>query len=219
MEHVNITTEDGVELHGLYRSAENARAAVLLLHMMPSTKESWDAFADGLEKIGLSSLAIDERGHGESVMKNGEKIDYRDMDDQTEKKRDVEASVAWLAKKTGLPFSKIAVVGASIGANLAIRYAYDHPECPAAVSLSPGLDYRGVRTPDAVEGMAEGLPVFIAVSSEDSASAASVHELESLETAANVETVILEGAGHGTTMFEHDHAFMDASIEWLSKRL
>lgn len=219
MEQVTITTEDGVELHGLFRGAEGAKAAVLLLHMMPSTKESWDAFAEGLQKLGLSSLAIDERGHGESIMKNGAKIDYRDMDDQRDKRFDVEASIAWLAKKTGLPLSKFAVAGASIGANLAIRYAYDHPECPAAISLSPGLDYRGVTTADALEGMSRGQSLLIAVSSEDSASAASVHELASLETSAEVETVRLDGMGHGTTMFERDPAFMTACLEWLNARV
>lgn len=221
MEHVTLKAEDGMEIHGLYREADAAQAAVLLLHMMPATKESWNAFADALRERGLTSLAIDERGHGESVMKDGVHIDYRDFTDEEQqaKRLDVEAAVTWLMERTGFGRERIAVVGASIGANLTIRYLFEHPECPAGIALSPGLDYRGVLTPDAVEGLGADQALLLGVSDEDTASAASVHELETLASDGNVEGRHLEGMGHGTTMFDRDPAFMSECLEWLRGRL
>ena len=64
MEHITLTTKDGMEIHGLYREVNQSQKAVLLLHMMPATKESWDGFATALQEKGITTLAIDERGHG-----------------------------------------------------------------------------------------------------------------------------------------------------------
>lgn len=221
MEKVIITAEDGMRIHGLYREAEGPKGVVLLLHMMPATKESWDVFADALRQKGYSSLAIDERGHGESDMKGGERLDYREMSDEEQqaKRLDVEASADWLMERTGLDRTRLAAVGASIGANLAIRYAFDHPECRVAVALSPGLDYRGVLTEDAVGGLKEGQALLIAVSDEDATSAMSVKALETLPTRGERETVHLRDKGHGTTMFGTEPELMDRVLEWISARL
>src|SRR3989338_398481 len=43
---------------------------------------------------------------------------------------------------------KLAVVGSSIGANLAIGYAADHFEVRAAALFSPGINYYGLRSDD-----------------------------------------------------------------------
>lgn len=221
MEHITFTTQDGMEIHGLFRGAEQPKSAVVLLHMMPATKESWDAFASALEEKGIATLAIDERGHGESNRKDGQQIDYREFteEEQQAKRFDVEASVDWLMNTLNLNRSRIAVVGASIGANLALRYALEHSDCPASVALSPGIDYHGVLTEDAIEGLAEEQPVFIAVSDEDTTSALSVKKLEVLPTIGDRTVIHLQDKGHGTTMFEKDEGFMSLVLGWLTSHL
>jgi len=98
MERIKFLTKDGVEIYGLYAEAESKNApAVLLLHMMPAVKESWKEFQEKLREAGFQSLAIDMRGHGESIWKNGERIDYKNFTDaeQQEKKRNIVGKPGW----------------------------------------------------------------------------------------------------------------------------
>src|SRR3989344_5609072 len=95
-EHIQLKTRDGVLLYGAYVPAKKHDAfAVVLLHMMPAVKESWKEFQNKLSEAGFQSLAIDLRGHGESVQKGGERLDYRKFSDREhwEKIHDAEAAV------------------------------------------------------------------------------------------------------------------------------
>jgi len=67
MEEITLTTQDDVRLYADYYKSSTLNApAVLLLHMMPETKESWREFAKKLREVGFQVLAIDFRGHGKS---------------------------------------------------------------------------------------------------------------------------------------------------------
>jgi pimeloyl-ACP methyl ester carboxylesterase len=213
---ISFETTDGVTIVGdLYRGPANGPAA-LLLHMMPSTKESWGDFAGALVNHGFSAvLAIDLRGHGESVMKGETKLDFLDFEDveHQAKMRDVEAAVRWLEAQ-GIPKKRLALVGASIGANLAIAYGAANAEIPAVVALSPGLNYRGITTEDKMSSFA-GRPLFLAASSEDGYSAETVRRLAALKTDATIKELV--GSGHGTALLDNSAGFMDEVVVWLTK--
>lgn len=211
-ENVSFATEDGVTIVGEFSPAGNGRA-VLLLHMMPATKESWRPFADALAARGIASLAIDLRGHGGSVASSRGPLDFKKFTDAEHqaKSLDVSAAMRWFAGR-GLDASRVAVCGASIGANLAIAWAAGHPETPAVLALSPGLVYRGVTTGEEVESV-NPRKLFLAVSAEDKYSFESVRTLAAL--APGVMARELDGAGHGTTMFERDRALMGEAVDWL----
>jgi len=81
-DRVTFTTPDGVNLACLYRAAASPRGLVLLVHMMPATKESWGHFAERLAERGWSSLAFDLRGHGESVVQDDRRLDYHVFTDE-----------------------------------------------------------------------------------------------------------------------------------------
>src|SRR3989338_9524623 len=117
-EYVSFITGDGVEIAGIYRPGDGEKFAILL-HMMPATKESWEAFTSILSEMGYASLAIDARGHGESTM-NGT-LDYQTFSDKQHQAKidDVEAALTFL-KDHGAAEEEVIVMGASIGANLAI---------------------------------------------------------------------------------------------------
>lgn len=212
-EKVSFVTEDGVTIVGEFSPAGIGRA-VLLLHMMPATKESWRPFADALASRAIASLAIDLRGHGESVASARGALDYKKFTDaeQREKTLDVAAAMGWLTAR-GLDAKRVAVCGASIGANLAIAWAAKHPETPAVLALSPGLVYRGVTTGEEIEAVAPE-KLFLAASAEDKYSFESVRTLAAL--APGVLARELDGAGHGTTMFERDPALMEEAVDWLA---
>lgn len=218
-EKVNFDTEDGVTIVADYYEGASGGPSALLLHMMPAVKESWNGFAAALVDAGYSHvLAIDLRGHGESVSGGDGRLDYKAFEDADHqaKIRDVEAAVKWLEGR-GAEKGRLAVVGASIGANLAIAYGADHPEVPAVVALSPGFDYRGVTTPDKVERYAEGQGLYLVASEEDELSFGTDRQLGGIKKDAAVKE--LKGAGHGTTMLENEPGLTEEIIEWLKGRV
>lgn len=213
-EKVVILTDDGVQIAGVFEPGTTGRAA-LFLHMMPATKESWAPLALRLSAKGIASLAIDLRGHGESAEgSDGSVLDFRTFTDaQHQAKRlDVDASVQWLDAR-GFSRAHITLVGASIGANLAIERAAAYGDVPATAALSPGLDYHGVTTEGAAAKMPREQKLLLAASAED---AYSFDSLTSLAAAkADAESHRFQNAGHGTAMFDGMDGFADYLATWI----
>ncbi|KPJ84957.1 hypothetical protein AMJ57_04955 [Parcubacteria bacterium SG8_24] len=219
-EKVSFLTEDGVEIVGELHGSGGTGPAALLLHMMPATKESWREFAAKLVEVGFSTvLAIDLRGHGESRKRGGVTLDFKQFEDREhqDKIKDAEAAVSWMARERGVSPDRLVVVGASIGANLSIVYAADHPEIRAAAALSPGLDYRGVTTADKVMALGAEQALFLAASDEDTLSFDTDRRLKEIKPDAVLKE--FHQAGHGTTMFERVDGLMDELAGWLRDRV
>jgi len=211
IKRVTFETQDGVTIAGdLYKG--DSRFA-LLLHAMPETKESWRVFAEVLSKKGFTVLAIDERGHGESTM--GGRLDYRRFtpEEQQAKQWDVEAAFDYL-QTLGAREETTVVVGASIGANLALRFLADHPKSPVAIALSPGLDYRGVKTLEAVKHLALDQQIIIVASTDDEESYKDSQTLVSARSA-QVTGIFYENSGHGTAMFKNQPGLIDQLLSYL----
>ena len=212
-----FVTSDGVTIAADYLKPVGAASAVLLLHMMPATKESWQPLTELLNKKGLATLAIDLRGHGESTVGvGGRELDYKkfsDVDQQT-KKLDVSAGLEFL-KREGFALPDITLVGASIGANLALQALAEHSEIKKAAALSPGLDYKGVVTKSLLEKIATDQQVFLIASEDDSYSADSARALA--ETNPRAKLKIYDRAGHGTNMWFSQPALLPELVEWLTQ--
>jgi len=214
MKKTSFLTSDGVKISGNWFPAANGAPAILLLHMRPATKESWNDFAAKLNTASFSALAIDLRGHGESVEQNGKKIDYKNFPDENHAaaRLDVDAALVWL-KTQGV--KNIYVAGGSIGANLAIDAMARHSEIKKGVALSPGLEYLGVITDDVMRKLAANQKIFLVASKDDAYSYDSVLKLQKLNPAA--ETKLYDDAGHANHMFEKYPELADELIKWLEK--
>ncbi len=215
-ESVTFETSDGITISADWYPAESAHRFALLLHMMPSTKESWEPLAAALQEAGIAVLAIDLRGHGESTQSAKGHLDYKAFEDEDhhDSIRDVDAAVAWL-KQRGASDSNVVVAGASIGANLAILYGSQHKETSAIVALSPGLDYHGVKTEAAVTGLAENQKLMLVVASGDTYSFDSVSRLDEL-AATEHQTSRYQGTEHGTNLFETDPELISKIVAFVS---
>jgi alpha-beta hydrolase superfamily lysophospholipase len=144
---VSFKTKDGWTIAALYRPPRRHGFVIVLAHGVASSKAEWAGFTSRLAAQGVGTLAIDLRGHDES--KRGPKgtRDYTDFDATGEWPRaveDLDAAARWL-KARGIPADRIALGGASIGANLASTAAADRPQTPFLLLLSAGPDYRGVK--------------------------------------------------------------------------
>lgn len=217
VEHVFFETADGVRIAADVSMPKEGAAtrAVLLLHMMPATKESWREFANALVDAGFMTLAIDLRGHGES---RTDALDYTAFTDAQHQKYilDVEAAMRWISEK-GIGLERTAIVGASIGANLAIVYAAAHTAVSAVGALSPGLDYRGVVTLDAASAISAHQGLFLAASDEDTYAMETIKRLSEKKPDAVVRE--FRGAGHGTAMLSRANGLSDELVAWLSSRV
>lgn len=226
MERVSFTTTDGVTIVGTWYPVTGATRVALLLHMMPSTKESWQGLARELNTRGMAALAIDLRGHGESVKKgvgsNGERsqemnnINFQKFSDAEHQESigDVRAALEWLGQR-GFEAGQVRLAGASIGANLALQVASENLVITRIVMLSPGLDYRGVQTEPAIAALLPDASILIVAARGDEYAATSSETLKHLQPQAALS--ILDGSAHGTDLFD-DHKEMQTQIaDFLSR--
>ncbi|MFH1759122.1 MAG: alpha/beta fold hydrolase [Patescibacteria group bacterium] len=203
MEKITYTTTDNIEIIANYWKVDSDRG-IILLHMMSTTKESWDDFGNKLSAAGFQVLAIDLRGHGESQGSNQTSIN------------DVEGAREFLISK-GITADNILVGGASIGANLAIQYLAQHHESLAGFALSPGLNYKDVEADEFSKELRDSQKIFLAAAEDDGYSAESVRKLKEI-TPAQATTKIYPSGGHGTDLLETQPELPQELVNFLSFR-
>lgn len=219
VETIKIKTQDEVEIIGDYYETQGDKG-VLLLHMMPADRKSWVFFAEKLQAKDFKVLAIDLRGHGES---QGGPDGYKKFSDAEHRASilDVEAGAEFLKstlRQSSGQEGKLHLVGASIGANFALKYLSDHSEVKSAILLSPGLDYRGVKILGLISALKNDQAVFAVASEDDKYSFDSVKNLfEGVPFSDSRMMKIFKDAGHGTTIFEKEPEFMEEVTDWISK--
>lgn len=214
MQKTNFKSHDGVKIYANLFTVNDPKKYVILLHMMPAIKESWNIFAQKLNEAGMSALAIDLRGHGESTEDGA--LDYNQFNNEDHQKYrlDVEAAIDFL-KKHDATTQNIYLCGASIGANLTIDFMAKYDEIERGVALSPGLDYKGIAVEDAILKLKSNQKIFLVASDEDEYSFQSAIKLNE-KNPNNTALKKFENSGHGTTIFEKHPEFMDELIIWLN---
>ena len=118
---VDFKTKDNIKIVGDFYNA-NSRKSAILLHILPGLRHDFDEFSEILFRQGYNVLNIDERGHGGSEAWPGEMGSWQEYtgSDYDKTIYDVEASADWLRGK--IPETDLAIIGGSIGANLALLY-------------------------------------------------------------------------------------------------
>lgn len=191
---------------------EKPKGWLLLSHMMPAVKESWNEFAAEMRNFGYESLAIDLRGHGES---EGGLNDYQNFSDAEHQAsiNDLEAGWEFLKSQGATP-GKTTLIGASIGANLSLQFLVMHPEFKKGVLLSPGLNYHGIAAEPLIKELKNGQSIVLATSKDDGNNA---DENQKLYGAApknlNKHLIIFEKGGHGTNLLSSDEFDLIGAIK------
>lgn len=206
---VTLTASDGTPLAGtLYEAAARPAPAVLLVHMLGRSKADWTTFAERLQGAGLTVLALDLRGHGQS---SGDAAAFAAMID------DVRVALAWLASRPGVRGDALGAVGASLGANLVALAGAASPLARAVALVSPSLDYRGLRLDTATMKRFGERRVLLAASTEDPYALRSLKELTL--PLPSVEQRLSGVRGHGSTLVDHDAELARALVDWLQRSL
>jgi dienelactone hydrolase len=222
---VRLTTADDVGIIATYYPSERERApAVLLLHALNQDRSEWNEFALLLQRNGVAALAVDFRGHGESTRKltTAGPVELKLQDftvrDVQNMLLDVEAAVDWLQTQPEIDKKHIALIGASLGANIALRYAALNEDLAGVAALSPGVNYRGIRTDDAVRQLG-AMPLHIFVARNDAfAFESSKHLIEIRKDSgiadADKDLTVSTGNLHGAPLLQGVKGFPEVLLGW-----
>ncbi len=218
----SIYTQDNLSLSVKYYIPQTQKKppVVILLHQFRKDKSSWNEFIPQLLKNGYAVYAIDMRGHGRSnKFKDGREIFYETMPENewNQIPNDVHSVIEFIKTNADVDSSKIAVIGASIGANTSIiTSTMFSNEIKTAVALSPGIEYHHLKTyqyaKDAIN------PLMIAVAKNDTYSFESSNELNSVIKPKHILEVY-ESSEHGTNLLNITPDLQNKIIVWLNENL
>ncbi len=206
---VDFKTADGWTLAADFRPPKRGRPTLVMAHGYAASRAEWGAFAVELSSRGWGTLALDLRGHGESIQgpRGPSAFAVVDADGAWPgAAADLEAAVDFLGRQ-GISQGKVCLAGASLGANLVAKVAAQRRKLRCATLLSAGRDYRGVR----LEEEKLGPPTLIAASPTDGYAYQTLVGFRARQTSHR----LLEAAkGHGVQMLE-DKDFKRRLIDWL----
>jgi alpha-beta hydrolase superfamily lysophospholipase len=201
---LTLATSDAVSISAYFvKGPAEKGPAVILLHAFKGSKEDWSPIIEKYlaPQIPCSFLAIDLRGHGQSLAQGSRDLVLdaftdKDFNNMT---RDVDAAVKWLKARPDVDPSRIAVIGAGLGANVALNCAAADKTIKCVALLSPNLENRGVKTDQSISMYAER-PIFLAAAREDLLSG---QDVKPLTKGARGKKYVeyYEGNLHGTKMF------------------
>jgi len=156
-------TADGVQLSATFYPSplekEQAKEAVpvILLHQFKGSRADYDSLAVELQKLNCAVLVPDLRGHGQStkqVMSDGKEktidpalLNKQDFEAMVAVGNDLEACKSFLMEKNNakqLNIDKLCVVGAEMGAALAVNWADRDWKWPLLTTGKQGQDVKAL---------------------------------------------------------------------------
>ncbi len=202
-EEIELITFDNLKIAAYLYKIVIPLGLLVLVHMMPETKESWSGFAGTMQNLGYESLTIDLRGHGESAKGPNGFTSFSDAEHQAGIK-DLEAAWKFLRSRGALP-EKTVFIGASIGANLSMKFLAENPSMGGGVFLSAG-NYKGIDSATLASKLSENQIILFTASKIDERvsgnNAEQNQDYYNLASQVKDKTLIIfDGAGHGTELF------------------
>ncbi len=190
-EPVAVQTEDGITVRGhLYSTAGPKRQAVILAHEHGANQTVWSGFARELAGMGIASLTLDLRGHGET----GGAQDVPHVD------RDVAAMLLLLQSRD---YPQIYLIGASLGGMASVRVAATR-DVAGVVTISSPVSYMGLDLAGDVPRVTEK-KLFLGSKADTLGGPEDVQEFMRLASSPK-ESFLFDGAAHGTALFNGPNA-------------
>lgn len=140
-----LQTFDGVDLYAAFDVPEGVQAPIpvaLLLHGYGESHTVWAPLRERLLQRGWAVLALDLRGHGQSLTRGAAAIAPQESwrTDPQQFPLDLEPALDYLRTRPRLDSNRIAVIGFDVGAQLALIASGRFREVSTAVAINPNLD-------------------------------------------------------------------------------
>jgi len=195
---ISLTTADSVSLSAdLLGSGDQG---VVLVHGNSGDRSGWSVLAESLSQAGRQVVAVDLRGHGAS---KGES-------DPLKMAEDAKAAAAYLRKHGA---TRVTVVGAKLGGNIALSAAASDPEIDAVVMISPALNANGVKVTAALKSYGDR-PLYLIAGSDDNLSRKAVDLIDNAVDNSTVQ--ILESGGSGMALVHRASDLESLLLAWSS---
>ena len=197
---VTFSTADGVEIHGTFQLPDgdifDPLPAVLLVHGGKQSRAEWAPLQPELGESGWAVLSIDLRGHGAT---GGEIADWAAFfNDKDGVPQDVAAAMAFLGDHESVNKERIAVVGSSVGGNLAC-VAVENLGAIGGVCLSGKTEAATSLAGKELTGLKSML--FIAGEKEQSGARAEfARELSAVSAGASRAHIVKDSSAHGAAL-------------------
>lgn len=195
--------------------AGNGPPAVLLVHGYTADRAGMSVLARRLANAGYGVLAIDVRGHGQNARPFARDAEGANLFE------DLSVAAEWLRASSWVDGTRLAVVGHSMGAGAALRFAERDVGVDAAILISGGAWLLGpLRPPNALFIYAERDPKRIRDAAESiaaSLSGADGGEVGSFGGRDAVRAVEMPGNDHSTILWST--AAAREMIAWLDASL
>ena len=220
---IEFSTDDNITIVATVSEPNNVKdntAAVIFIHQGGSSRQEWTSLEifRQISEQGMLALAYDVRGHGES---SGEADFSTLFDDPLQAPRDLAAAIDWLEQSGHVDMSRIAIVGASIGANLACVAAGSRDfNIKTAVAMS-GKVSAVYNLAGGEEKLTDLKSVFLIASEleQDGQRAIWASELYAMTEAPHQLEVVAGSSGHGVAVFADDPTLQERILDWLLRTL
>jgi len=217
-EEVVFSTKDDFKIKGTLGVFDKTKKkpAIILIHQGGSNRNEWSGFYEKLVAQNYVVLAYDVRGHGES-----DKVDsiYKLFNDPNQAPLDLKAAIEFLRTKPFVDKERIAVIGASIGANLAAVAAGDSSygiKTAVVMSAKTSAVYNLAGT-DSLKFKS----LFLIASENDQGGQRATWAKEIYDKAKEPRKleIVKSSRKHGVHVFEDDPAVMQHIIDWIKSNL
>lgn len=214
---VRIPTADGLELAGAVVVAPGVpqpAPGVVLVHQFQRDGTQWGDIPDRLATAGYRVLVFDLRGHGGSDPYDGALSDL--LTDPNGAPRDVEAALTFITTVVQADPDRIAIVGTSIGANLAVAAAIgDKAKTYVAYST------RQAPTESLAGAPAEGMRSVLYLAGENDPGNQAIDSQVMFEATAEPRLLIVYpgSARHGIELLLEEPGADAELFDWLGEHL
>jgi pimeloyl-ACP methyl ester carboxylesterase len=203
---ITIEATDGLTLEGeFFRAEPSDGRVVFLLHELYTTRASWYPYIEAIRAAGFHVLAVDVRGFG----RTRGRINWQRAQEDTQKWLD------WLYLEAGIRGDAVFLVGSSMGSSLALVGCAEAPACSGSVAISPGRNYFGVSTDDAI---VSGKPMLLVYADRDLYPRRAVPYMQEQE-GFNGEVITYSGRAHGMLLLANEEDLLPQIIGWMNARL
>jgi dienelactone hydrolase len=212
---VDVGAPDGVTLKATLFPSASPGPAVLLLHQCDDRRTVWDPLGQRLAAAGITALAIDYRGFGES---GGTRYDTLSNEQKaavtaTAWPSDFDAALAFLSRQSGVDAGRMGAAGGSCGVNNVIHLAQRHTNIKALVLLAGPADREArafIEAPGAP-------PVFTAAAADDRYADFVLVSSWQLGISSRTQSRFVQyrDGGHAAVVFRTHPELADLIVQWL----
>lgn len=201
---LQFTLNDGLPITALYfASARRGAPLAVIIPEEGARKEDWRLLAASLQTSGVTVLAVDVRNGGVNVRPD-QLVD------------DLNAILTRFTNLASVDTTRISLIGAGIGANLAATICASLETCRALVLISPNPDSEGFPIAGQVTAYG-GRPLLIAAGRDDPRGGVGAITLQ--DAVRGAPTVLLyETRARGVNLIEASSDLVDQIVRFISAR-